>query len=226
MLSEVAVAKVGHRQAIYTKPSQHGLQKTLERGFFSLYGIGFKGKSLVFYKNALYSQSNNTGYVMVKNTILVLGVSLFCLASAVQADENNSCNCKNKLSACPQESLTRGAETESLKFGKRSDELLPGKLSGDLAFGKRSALLNRGKDTEHLSPGNKDDLLERGKDTEPLTPGNRSDDLVRSAANDNLTFSKKNDYLERGKSSDDLSFGSRSDNLSRGRDSEPLSRCN
>ena len=90
----------------------------------------------------------------MKKLILSFGISLFCLATTAQAEQNSCCD--NKLSACPQGNLSRGKETELLAYGKKTDELLPGKRSDDLAHGKKTEELNRGEEAESLMRGKND----------------------------------------------------------------------
>lgn len=63
----------------------------------------------------------------MKKAILCFSVYALCISLNTQAADNNgnSCNCSNKLSACPQENLNRGKETKPLSAGKKSDELSP-----------------------------------------------------------------------------------------------------
>ena len=95
----------------------------------------------------------------MKKLILSISISFLSMFTLAQADEN-SCNCANKLSACPQDDLMRGAETEVLKLGKKSDDLIHGKASDDLGYGKKENELNRGRDSQVLTQGKKTDRSE------------------------------------------------------------------
>ena len=49
----------------------------------------------------------------MNKSILCFGAGLLCLATLALADDNR-CNFANKLSACPQDNLSRGAETDPI----------------------------------------------------------------------------------------------------------------
>ena len=72
----------------------------------------------------------------MNKSILCFGMCLFYIAKLAQAD-GNSCNCANKLAVCAQENLSRDAETDPLKMGKKSGELSLGKHAAGLNYGKK-----------------------------------------------------------------------------------------
>ena len=219
-------AKVGHCQALISNHLQDDLLKNPPReGFFVCTALVLKEKVLFFIKARCIVNITLLGNTMMKKLILCFGISLLGITASAQAEEN-SCNCSNKLSACPQENLSRGAETQSLKIGKRSDDLASGRQSENLNLGKKTDELNRGKEAELLMRGKNTDDLTRGKDAETLKRGDSSDMLTRGLASNDLSRGKNTDELQRGDNSDELSRGRGSDELARGRETEPLSRCN
>ena len=125
----------------------------------------------------------------MKKVILSLTILELIGIGLAQAGEN-SCDCINKLSACPQEVLTFGKDTKALSFDKQSDHLLLGKSSENLEISKKTEQLKLGNESKALSFKRKDDFLTLDAGTVLLTFNRDRKDLRRYSVNNDLSFGK------------------------------------
>ena len=161
-----------------------------------MYGIGFKGDNLVFYKIELYSGlaklkvglnvqgSSLLESKAMKKVILCGSVVLLCLATAVLAG-GNDCNCS--ILACPQDNLSRGPVTTPLTHDRHNDGLSSDTRNEDLTHTRKVDDLSHDVEIDTLSSTKKPDDLEHKITIDDLSKTQHSDDLSHEETYDPLS---------------------------------------